>query len=67
MSQWRIKLKLPRYVPKVLELLDAHKVLREPGFHHIRIAHDDWCDLRTGRGPCNCDPDVTYIASEGRN
>ncbi len=22
------------------------------------VAHDDWCDLLAGTGPCNCDPEV---------
>jgi hypothetical protein len=26
--------------------------------HHVSIAHDDWCDLLTSRGPCNCTPDI---------
>ena len=24
------------------------------------VFHDDWCDLLSGKGPCNCAPDVRY-------
>jgi hypothetical protein len=31
----------------------------QPGtIQRVTIAHDDWCDLLNGRGPCNCDPDI---------
>jgi len=32
----------------------------KPGdIYEAAVAHDDWCALLSGRGPCNCDPDVT--------
>ncbi len=31
---------------------------------HVSIAHDDWCDLLAGRGPCNCDPEVQVLGQE---
>lgn len=24
----------------------------------VNVAHDDWCDLLKGRGPCNCNPTI---------
>lgn len=55
------------YLEKILELHRTRSVLQQPGLHHIRVAHDDWCALRCGKGECNCYPDVTYLATEGRN
>jgi hypothetical protein len=57
----------PRYLEKVEQLRDIHPVLQQPGLHHINVAHDDWCNLLRGKGECNCNPNVTYVATEGRN
>jgi hypothetical protein len=33
--------------------------LLQPGqLYTVAVAHDDWCDLLAGRGPCNCNPEV---------
>lgn len=57
----------PAYLEKILLIARQHKILREPGVHHIQVAHDDWCALLRGTGDCNCNPDVQYISTEGRN
>jgi hypothetical protein len=48
---------LPKYLPDVVQLgraLDLH-----PGeIHGILVAHDAWCQLLLGLGPCNCEPEV---------
>ena len=31
----------------------------EPGKVYIMdVRHDDWCDLLSGKGTCNCNPEV---------
>lgn len=25
---------------------------------HVDVVHDDWCDSLSGRGFCNCDPEI---------
>lgn len=35
-----------------------------PGLHYVDIGHDDWCDYLNGRGPCNCEPDITIAPLE---
>jgi hypothetical protein len=51
------------YLPKVLEA--ARHNLPKPGtVNHISIAHDDWCDLLSGNGPCNCEPEVQMLGVE---
>jgi hypothetical protein len=37
----------------------------KPGtVNHVSIAHDAWCDLLAGKGPCNCDPQVQILGRE---
>ena len=55
------------HIPAVLALREGRPILRQAGVHHIRCLHDDWCDLLNGRGVCNCNPDVSYVATEGQN
>ena len=57
----------PRYMDGILRLYRERPVLHEPGLHHIVVRHDDWCALLRGVGECNCDPDVEYVATKGRN
>lgn len=28
------------------------------GLFDVEVLHDDWCALLTGRGPCDCSPDI---------
>jgi len=44
------------YIPKFLAAAkDA-----EPGtVTHVYIAHDSWCLLLAGGGPCSCKPEIT--------
>lgn len=38
----------------------------EPGtVRHVRITHDDWCDLLNSRGSCNCNPEVQMSEAKG--
>ena len=39
--------------------------LDRPGFHHIAVAHDDWCEFLNGRGVCNCDPNLELSKPRG--
>lgn len=51
------------YFRKVLEA--AKKNPPRPGtVNHVSVAHDDWCNLLSGKGPCNCDPEVTILGVE---
>jgi hypothetical protein len=44
----------------------AAGVQSEPGtVSEAIIRHDDWCDLLTSRGPCNCNPEI-QITELGR-
>jgi hypothetical protein len=52
---------LPNYAPKVLAVSEqalADGTIRPGQFYSLDVLHDDWCDLLTGKGPCNCDPEV---------
>jgi hypothetical protein len=48
-------------MPYLEEMLKQAKKLdlSKPGVFQMNIAHDDWCDLLTGKGDCNCNPDIT--------
>lgn len=53
---WR----LPRYVP--LMIAECRRSgIQGPGAYEITIYHDDWCDLLSKRGPCNCNPEIGPI------
>ena len=32
-----------------------------PGVHHIKIEHDNWCDIHKQKA-CNCNPNVSKIS-----
>lgn len=55
----------PHYLNKLLSLAGNTQLI--PGIHVARILHDDWCDQLTGRGPCNCNPEVRLPPTPGRN
>ena len=61
------QIKIPTYLEQIDRLYHEQLILQQPGVHHIRVAHDEWCALLRGAGECNCNPDVTYIATEGQN
>ena len=46
------------YLEKMFEQV-KNLDLSKPGVFQMNIAHDDWCDLLTGKGECNCNPTVT--------
>jgi len=64
MSQRRIK---RQDLEKLRELHRDHKILQQPGIHHVSVAHDHWCRFLRGQGECNCNPKVSYVATEGQN
>ena len=37
---------------------DAVRAMSGPGMVHVTVAHDDWCPLINGQGPCRCNPVV---------
>jgi hypothetical protein len=67
MSQPRIKKKKPKYLKKVLALTQDRPILQTPGVHHVKVLHDEWCSILKGGQKCDCNPEVEYIATEGRN
>jgi len=32
--------------------------------NHVAVLHDDWCDLLSRKGPCNCDPKLQVLGGE---
>ena len=45
------------YMHKELEMLRSGRI--HPGQVNLcHVYHDDWCDLVSGRGFCNCDPEI---------
>lgn len=36
----------------------AHGTMKRGEAYVINVAHDDWCDLLSNSGPCNCNPTV---------
>ena len=38
--------------------------LSKGGLFMAEIAHDDWCNLLTGKGECNCNPEVNLEKKE---
>jgi hypothetical protein len=50
------------YLIKLIETLRRNPV--GPGVNHVGIAHDDWCNLLSGKGPCNCDPEVQLLGAK---
>ncbi len=49
-------MKIPNWVGALIRHNEAVKT--PPGFHHVDVLHDDWCDQLSGKGPCNCEPDI---------
>jgi len=52
---------IPNYIPKIpvaTERAIQAGIIRRGQLAHVYVAHDDWCDLLAGKGPCNCNPDV---------
>jgi hypothetical protein len=66
-SQKRIKPKTPLYLQRIVKLHEDRPILRQAGVHHVQVLHDDWCAMLRGVGECNCNPEVRYVATEGRN
>jgi len=49
-------LMVPIYMPQ--DLAHAENTDFQPEVFQINIYHDDWCDLITRQGTCNCNPEV---------
>ena len=49
------------YLPKLAVLYEQGKIPAER-WKDIDIAHDRWCDYKTG-GWCNCDPEISLASS----
>jgi hypothetical protein len=46
-------------------LLDA-EVIKRGEVYFMTVAHDDWCEFYSGKGPvCDCKPDVTVTCGTG--
>lgn len=51
------------YIPKMMDA--ARENPPKPGtVNHVAILHDDWCDLLSDKGPCNCDPEIQILGRE---
>jgi len=37
---------------------DVVRAMNGAGAVHVTVAHDDWCPLINGLGPCRCNPVV---------
>lgn len=60
MGQRRAKpTKGPNYLRSLLAMREMG-VMTRGGVEHITVQHDDWCDQLSGRGWCNCDPDIKF-------
>ena len=46
------------HVRKMISMHRAGLLPQTPTAHQVTVEHDDWCDLLSGRGYCNCDPDI---------
>ena len=46
------------HVWKMAAMHRAGLLPQTPTAHQVTVEHDDWCDLLSGRGYCNCDPDI---------
>jgi hypothetical protein len=54
---------LGNHIPKLQEGLKSNPVW--PGsVNHVAVLHDEWCDLLTGKGPCNCNPEIEIMGRE---
>ena len=48
---------LGNFLPALLRFREAAQV--PPGSHlRVTVLHDPWCRFTSGRGPCNCDPEI---------
>lgn len=48
------------YFPKVVKLAQS----LPKGVHLAQVLHDEWCDRLSGKGRCNCNPDVVEVVDE---
>lgn len=37
----------------------------QSAIYEINVYHDDWCDLLSGKGECNCDPEIKIVGMTG--
>lgn len=53
---------IPNYQPEALTaILWAMETgqLQPGGHYQVDVRHDGWCNLLAGKGPCNCNPEVS--------
>lgn len=51
------------HISKLLEELKSNPP--KPGtINHVTVMHDEWCNLLSGKGPCNCSPDIQNLGQE---
>ena len=48
----------PNYIPRVVAALRQSGLTGRGQVAHAYVAHDEWCAMLSGRGPCNCNPDI---------
>jgi len=54
------------YLPKVLKMAKEIIDPNNPQIYHIRVFHDDWCDIFKN-GLCNCNPEVKILPQDLKN
>lgn len=57
----RAEHQLPNYFDDVLRLGQA---LGRGSVGFVTVAHDEWCSLLRGVGPCDCGPEVRLLYYE---
>lgn len=48
------------YLKKIAEMVKDGQIPKG-GVQHIHIAHDDDCPKLTGKGSCNCEPEIRVV------
>lgn len=54
------------HVRAILYLRGRGRLPQDDRPHSLRVRHNDWCDLRDQRGPCNCKPVILVDGVEQR-
>jgi hypothetical protein len=49
------------YMKQIIDrmLLAQAQGRKPPALYHVQVNHNEWCDLITGKGDCNCTPDIS--------
>lgn len=57
-----LKEKLPPYVPETVDQrIKSKRQNPNQGPIYTAVRHDRWCPETSGKGRCNCNPDIPYL------